>query len=553
MTTITLQDDYNYDAYRVNGLADGTIIDASGATWIQDNDSSDGASSPYPFRVDNAPSATLKGGTIEGNIDQTSAWRSVYDLGNSAAIRTEDSPGVVISDWRISNTWDAIRVSWGSDDFLIEDVWVTDARDDAVENDRLLSGTIRDSLFDGVYAGLSIDPSSSSPVDGHEETVRMEGVLLRLQTSLYKGEMTHGSPIKTDSATNGEVTPNLVFIDNVFAIETVDHRSYRSMFDAWANTVESRGNFFLNLSDEPLPDDYPMPPEGWTVLQGQEARDYWENARDEWVARHDAEGTAAPESDPAPVEEDSSQPADDASPTPNEGESEQPQDSADPAPVEEETGQSGDDSSQAPSEGEGDQPQDNADPAPVEEEAGPSGDDSSQAPSEVEGDQPEGTADQAPTFFGFEYEGSKGADTIFGNAMANWIDGDNGDDVIHGGDGDDTLRGDDGTDILWGGLGNDTFFFKRLSDSRDSRGIDEIADFSDGDLIDLSRIDANRGQSGDQAFSLSNGSGPGTLTINYDEERDETVVSGNVDTDGKMELSIVLRGEALLSESDFIL
>ena len=42
--------------------------------------------------------------------------------------------------------------------------------------------------------------------------------------------------IKTDSATHGEITPSLEFTDCVFAIEDVEHRSYRSMLDAWSNT-----------------------------------------------------------------------------------------------------------------------------------------------------------------------------------------------------------------------------------------------------------------------------------------------------------------------------
>ncbi len=253
----------------------------------------EGGNNPYPFLVYSAPGAIIVGGSIVGQIDQAADWRTVYNHGNSAGVRIEDSPNAVIRDWRISDTWDAIRVSWNSPDFLIEDVWVTNARDDAVENDRLQTGTIRDSLFDGVFGGISIDPSSASPVDGHNNTVTLDGVLMRLQVSNYEGEITHASFIKTDSATPGTVTPNLRFINNVIAIEDVNHHSYRSMFDAWSNTIESHGNVFLNLSDKPLPSGYPMPPSGWTVLQGQAARDYWQHAKTAWISSH-ADGVAQP-------------------------------------------------------------------------------------------------------------------------------------------------------------------------------------------------------------------------------------------------------------------
>ena len=118
--------------------------------------------------------------------------------------------------------------------------------------------------------------------------------------------MTHSAMIKTDSATDGEVTPNLVFKNNVFAIEDVHHHSYRSMFDAWDHTIESSNNYLLNLSDEPLPSDYPMPPAGWTVLQGQAARDYWAEAKANWIENHDGNtGTTVPPpvSEQPPVEE----------------------------------------------------------------------------------------------------------------------------------------------------------------------------------------------------------------------------------------------------------
>jgi Ca2+-binding RTX toxin-like protein len=287
MTTISLSGNYGFGEKRLSTLSTGTIVDATKATFIQDNWTGDGGSNnPYPFQVVKVSNVVILGGTILGQIDQKSDWRTVYDHGNSAGVRIEDAPNAIIRDWRISNTWDAIRVSWNSKNFLIEDVWVTNARDDAVENDRLQTGAIKDSLFDGVFGGISVDPSSSSPVDGHNETVTLDGVLMRLQPSLYEGELTHSAFIKTDSATPGTVTPNLRFINNVIAIEDPTHHSYRSLLDAWANTVESRGNYYLNLSNTPLPKDYPMPPAGWTVLQGQAARDYWNAARADWIERH---------------------------------------------------------------------------------------------------------------------------------------------------------------------------------------------------------------------------------------------------------------------------
>ena len=40
------------------------------------------------------------------------------------------------------------------------------------------------------------------------------------------------------------------------------------------NLTELSGNYYLNLSDTPFPSNYPLPPKGFTILQGQAARDF---------------------------------------------------------------------------------------------------------------------------------------------------------------------------------------------------------------------------------------------------------------------------------------
>jgi len=65
----------------------------------------------------------------------------------------------------------------------------------------------------------------------------------------------------------------------------------------------------------------------------------------------------------------------------------------------------------------------------------------------------------------------------------NTLRGTDGADNLVGTAGDDILFGGDGDDILFGGDGNDTFVF-----SAANNGIDTIADFADGDVLDFSDI-----------------------------------------------------------------
>jgi serralysin len=52
--------------------------------------------------------------------------------------------------------------------------------------------------------------------------------------------------------------------------------------------------------------------------------------------------------------------------------------------------------------------------------------------------------------------GGSGNDTLYGNAAANVLTGNNGNDILLGGDGNDTLDGGAGANVLVGGNGNDT-------------------------------------------------------------------------------------------------
>jgi Ca2+-binding RTX toxin-like protein len=292
---VKLSGSYGYNTTWVTGVAANTKIDATGATWIVANSANQypdadtsyldgsGTINCYPFVIADAGyGLTITGGAIWGEVPQTSDWQYTYS--NSAAIRVDVAPGLTIDNWRIDKAWDAIRFKIDSGNFLINDVHLSNIRDDAVEDDYKLSGTIRDSLFDGVFSGISL--VNSTHTDGSANTVTIDHLFMRAESYLYYGDLTHGSPFKTDTDAPG-TTPDLRIIDSVFAIEDPTHLGFSRLALAWQNVVESHGNVFLNLSDTPLPSNYPMPPAGFTILQGQAARDYWDKVKAAWLDNHD--------------------------------------------------------------------------------------------------------------------------------------------------------------------------------------------------------------------------------------------------------------------------
>ncbi len=141
--------------------------------------------------------------------------------------------------------------------------------------------------------------------------------------------------------------------------------------------------------------------------------------------------------------------------------------------------------------------------------------------------------------------GGEGADQLIGGNGRDRLEGGNGADVLRGGAGNDTLIGGKGADQLWGGAGADSFVFLAATDSA-GKGFDTIHDFSaaQGDLIDLSAIDADTGLAGDQAFSFIGTSAfsgtAGELRLKTD--AGGLLLLGDTDGDGKVDLKILLAG-----------
>ena len=127
-----------------------------------------------------------------------------------------------------------------------------------------------------------------------------------------------------------------------------------------------------------------------------------------------------------------------------------------------------------------------------------------------------------------------------GNSAGNILDGGIGADDLKGGAGADTFLFDDGE---FGGLGTST--------------CDRIIDFtrSDGDLIDLSAVDANSALAGDQAFAFI---GTGAFTnvagqLRYEQIGGNTYVFGDTNGDGIADFLLRLDGSHALVGGDFVI
>lgn len=152
------------------------------------------------------------------------------------------------------------------------------------------------------------------------------------------------------------------------------------------------------------------------------------------------------------------------------------------------------------------------------------------------------------------FDGWGGDDTLIGGAGVDVLRGQFGADTIDGRGGDDRLVGGQGADLLSGGTGADRFIYTRTSDSVVGAN-DRIIDFrhAEGDLIDLSAIDAVAGGTDDSFVLASSFTGiAGQLTL-VDKGNGTFNMMGDVDGDAIADIVIELASDAALTAVDYVL
>lgn len=151
----------------------------------------------------------------------------------------------------------------------------------------------------------------------------------------------------------------------------------------------------------------------------------------------------------------------------------------------------------------------------------------------------------------FTFDGAAETDGAFS------LFGGSGADTLAGGAGADLIQGWIGADTLTGRGGNDTFRYRNVNHSTPASP-DNITDFTSGDIIHLSIIDANTNSGGDQAFTFIGTSAfsgvAGQLRVQQ-QTGNSWLVQGDVDGNSSADLSLTLTSADAhaLSSSDFVL
>jgi Ca2+-binding RTX toxin-like protein len=159
--------------------------------------------------------------------------------------------------------------------------------------------------------------------------------------------------------------------------------------------------------------------------------------------------------------------------------------------------------------------------------------------------------------------GNAAPESLVGNTGANTMGAGGGNDIINAKAGDDTLIGGTGRDTMVGDTGADVFVYNSFAESYAGAATrDFLNGFTHGqDVIDLSAIDANPFNAGDQAFTfIGSAAFTGAGSNSAGQLRYFTFSGGNFNIvqadwngDGVPEMEIFVNGTNFMTGTDFIL
>ncbi|MGZ6005103.1 MAG: right-handed parallel beta-helix repeat-containing protein [Candidatus Saccharimonadales bacterium] len=167
------------------------------------------------------------GGELKNTISDsdtgspTDAWTNYWHQGGGFDLKNVSS--WTVDSATIHHTGDGFNVSSGGNNFELRNSHLYDIRDDCVQNDYYLSGSIHDNYFESCYSGFSSKASKGSAPDGtgHTMTINNNIIYMAPTWSVYKGDSPGtGHLIKWAKPDAGLGTPeHLVFKNNVVRID----------------------------------------------------------------------------------------------------------------------------------------------------------------------------------------------------------------------------------------------------------------------------------------------------------------------------------------------
>jgi hypothetical protein len=271
--------------YVDNAVADGARFELRG--WY----AKVGINANHAFSVRSAGSAGIcvDGGVVNGQLPLDWNWRAVHDYGGFGYRIVVGGGLAAIDNVRVHNVEDGWKpreqpsfVNRGV--IRMRGAYMTGIRDDAVEDDEFMPGSVEDSLFDGVWTFFSEQNQSGAVPDtigaNEDPYIRIERVYVRLWVT-NGGEVGPGRWFKWQPKGAKAHVP--IIVDSVFATHLKPRHGWH-VLDFPSGTIFQGTNHILWLG---APGAYGGPrPAGVVFLEGQPAVDKWNQVRSDWLSAH---------------------------------------------------------------------------------------------------------------------------------------------------------------------------------------------------------------------------------------------------------------------------
>lgn len=233
-----------------------------------------------------APPQTIT--VLQGDCPLSYTWDQAH--GGCPSARTTTGSGLLVFRNIREDNWEdgwkpREQPAWsGQATLLVENLYATRIRDDVIENDNFIQGTIRDSLLDGVHTFLSeqcegggtCTTTTISP--GEDPKIYIDHVLIRLEDP--NSDDREGMWFKWQGRGKPEHTPDIT--DSVFAISEVPNAGWSTGASFKGATFHGT-NYVLWLGTGTYGGEKPA---GTIFLEGQAARDKWCQVRAAWLTAH---------------------------------------------------------------------------------------------------------------------------------------------------------------------------------------------------------------------------------------------------------------------------
>ena len=172
-----------------------TLVSGSDATWR--------GRTHYAVELSGDSRVCVSGGTFIGTWPRDTSWNHMHGTGAIVL----DGPRATVEDVTVRGYGDSIRMLENASHFVVRRVHLSFSRDDCIENDWLLSGTVTGSLLDGCYNAFSARSYQDVP-DGDDHVWTIRSSLVRLSRCRGPTTTRNRSPAPRASSSGTRMGPS---------------------------------------------------------------------------------------------------------------------------------------------------------------------------------------------------------------------------------------------------------------------------------------------------------------------------------------------------------